>query len=110
MAGGASVTSIGDKSGWAQKKRATARFPLFPRLLRAAGTFMVGEPSIGSNTIAAEGNLTSYLEGYFWPQQAIWRFMTRQCVHMKAGRDRGRQGGYDGETSRLGRVAGKIVE
>jgi hypothetical protein len=48
----------------AQKKRATARFLLSPRLLPAAGTFMVGRPSIGSNTIAARENLTSYPEGY----------------------------------------------
>ena len=46
------------------KKAGIARFLLSPRLLPAAGTFMVGEPSIGSNTITACENLTSYPEGY----------------------------------------------
>jgi len=46
------------------KKAGIARFLLSPRLLPAAGTFMVGEPSIGSNTIASCENLTPYPEGY----------------------------------------------
>jgi hypothetical protein len=55
----------------AQKKRAVARFLLSPRLLPAAGTFMVGKPSIGSNSIVTRGNLTSYPEGYLRRRRSI---------------------------------------
>ena len=66
------------------KKAGFARFSLSPRLLPAAGTFMVGEPSIGSNTIASSENLTSYPEGYFRTPAIDAGEIASKCVHIKA--------------------------
>ena len=66
------------------KKAGIARFSLSPRLLPAAGTFMVGEPSIGSNTIAPSENLTSYPEGYFRTAAIDAGEIASKCVHIKA--------------------------
>ena len=71
-------------NGTDTKKAGTARFPLSPRLLSAAGTFMVGEPSIGSNTTAVEGTSPRIPKDI--PASTIdGEAISRQYVHIEAG-------------------------